>query len=150
MRNDGRGHAKCDLQKVAVLATRKGDQQGEHGIPGHTHDRGPGGRQGVPTENARGPEKHATQPKNAKAEREDDVLENKRQLRATNGQVGTWAPPPIACGHRHRSRRATEMTLNSVEKTLERTGRTAEGQGAKTKTPPQRQYPAEQAITKMP
>ena len=116
-------------QRVAVLATRKG----EHGIPGHTHDRGPGGRQGVPTENARGPEKHATQPKNAKAESEDDVPENKRQLRATNGHVGTWAPPPIACGHRHRSRRATEMTLDSVEKTLERTGRTSEGQGDQDK-----------------
>ena len=41
MRNKGRGHAKCDLQKVCVLATRKCQQQGEHGIPRHTHDRAP-------------------------------------------------------------------------------------------------------------
>ena len=35
--------------------------------------------------------------KNAKAESEDEVPENKRQLRSTNEQVGTWAPQPVVC-----------------------------------------------------
>ena len=103
-RNSRPPHSSCCTRR-GNETTREGSKYRETSTKG-----GPGGRHGVPTENARGgPAKHSIQPGNAKAEsvvsaEADDVLENKRQLRATNGQVGTWAPQSTAYGHRHRSR----------------------------------------------